>query len=247
MSPKAAGLAAKMGFTNIKVMLQGAPGWKKAGQMMVASNRFVAEGNKVLVDLRTNEEASGGHIAGAVNIPLTELAEAAEDFPTAKTAPIVLYGNGEQARQAAKIIKGWGFKTIAMVDGGLAGWQKAGLGLEKGPSGAEINWVRILGPGEVSSADFLKAATGEAADQVILDVRTNDEIEAGRFDNSIHIPLDEIEARLAELPKDREILAHCTTGARAEMAVTALKKHDFKARFLVAEVECAEGVCEIAE
>jgi rhodanese-related sulfurtransferase len=247
MSPKAAGLAAKMGFTNIKVMLQGVPGWKKNGQMMTASNQFVAEGNHVLVDLRTREAAASGHIARAVNIPLAELAEAEEDFPTGKTAPIVLYGNGDEARQGAKIIKGWGFKTIALVDGGLDGWRKAGLELEQGPTDTEINWVRLLGPEEVSIADFMKVADGQAANQVILYVRTSPEIEAGRFGNSIHIPLDEIEARLAELPKNKEIIAHCSTGARAEMAVSALKKHDFRARYLVAEVECAEGVCEIAE
>lgn len=247
MSPKAAGLAAKMGFTNIKVMLQGVPGWKKSGQMMTASNRFVAEGNLVLVDLRPKDEAFSGHIARAVNIPLAELSEAEEEFPTAKAAPIVLYGNGEEARQGAKIIKGWGFKTIAMVDGGLPGWQKAGGQLQKGPVAGEINWVRSLGPDEVNIADFKLAATGKAANQVILDVRTSEESAAGRFDNCIQIPLDEIEARLAELPKDKEILAHCSTGARAEMAVSTLKKHDFKARFLVAEVDCEQGVCEVAE
>jgi rhodanese-related sulfurtransferase len=247
MSPKAAGLAAKMGFTNVKVMLEGVPAWKKSGQMMSASNQFVVEGNHVLIDLRSEEEAAAGHIARAVNIPLAELTDAEDDFPNSKTAPIVLYGNGDDARKAAKIIKGWGFKTISVVDGGLAGWQKAGNIMEKGPAGSEISWTRIMGPGEVSIADFQKAAAGEAAGQMILDVRTTDEIEAGRFSNSIHIPLDEIEARLAELPKDKEFLAHCSTGARAEMAISTLKKHNISARFLVAEVECEEGSCEIAE
>lgn len=247
MSPKAAGLAAKMGFTNIKVMLQGVPGWKKAGQMVVASNQYVATGNRVLIDLRSPDEAAAGHIAGAVNIPLGQLNEAEDDFPTSKTAPIVVYGNGDDARKAAKIIKGFGFKTIALVDGGLDGWQKAGNVLAKGAAATEIDWVRILGPGEVAIAEFKQAATGAGGEQVILDVRTTDEAEAGHFANCIHLPLDEIEARLAELPKDRELLVHCSTGARAEMAVATLKKQGFKARFLVAEVECEEGVCEIAE
>ena len=247
MSPKAAGLATKMGFSNVKVMLQGVPGWKKGGQTLVASDRFVAEGNHVLIDLRRPEEAAAGHIARAVNIPLEDLAEAEDDFPASKTAPIVLYGNGDDARKGAKIIKGWGFKTVALVDGGLKGWQQGGRQLAKGPAADEIDWVRVLGPDEVNVADFKKAAAGEAAGRVILDVRGSEEIGAGCFANSIHIPLDQIEARLAELPKDKELFAHCSTGARAEMAVTTLKKNGFQARFLMAEVECEEGACEIAE
>lgn len=247
MSPKAAGQAVKMGFTNVKVMLQGVPAWKKAGQMMVADNKFVAEANIVLIDLRSPEEAAAGHIARAVNIPLAKLAEAGDDFPASKTAPIVLYGNGDEVKKGAKIIKEWGFKTISQVKGGLAGWQSAGNQLVKGPTPFEINWVRILGADEISIADFEKALTGKTPDQVILDVRGKDEVPAGMFAGAIHIPLDELESRLSELPKDREILTHCSTGARAELAVVTLKKNGLKARFLLAEVECENGECEIAE
>jgi len=245
MSPKSAGLAAKMGFTNIKVMLKGAPGWKKAGQMMVASNKFIAEGNAVIVDLRNANEVKGGHIARAVNIPLADLADAEEDFPSNKTAPIILYGNGDDAKKGVKIVKGWGFKTISLVPGGLEGWQSAGNQLVKGKAASEIAWVRIPEEGEVSIADFRKAAAGGSVDQVILDVRTSDEAAEGKFSGALHIPLDEVENRLAELPKDKTLLIHCTTGARAEMAYESLKKAEFKAKFLVAEVLCEDGECEI--
>ena len=71
MSSKSAGLAAKMGYTNIKVMLKGAPGWKKSGNMVVASTGFINNGNLVLVDLRSKKDAAAAHIPRAVNIPLT--------------------------------------------------------------------------------------------------------------------------------------------------------------------------------
>lgn len=247
MSPKAAGQAVKMGFTNVKVMLQGVPGWKKTGQMMTADNKFVADGNIVLIDLRSPEEAAAGHIARAVNIPLAKLAEAGDDFPTSKAAPIVLYGNGDEVKKGAKIIKEFGFKTIAQVQGGIAGWQGAGHQLIKGAAASEIDWVRILGPDEVSTADFEKVVAGHGVNQVILDVRGKDEVSAGVFPGAVTIPLDELESRLGELPRDREVLTHCSTGARAELAVATLKKNGFKARYLVAEVECEDGECEIAE
>ncbi|MBU0485969.1 MAG: rhodanese [Proteobacteria bacterium] len=247
MSTTSAGLAVKMGYKNIKVMLKGAPGYKKAGNMLVASDEFVKTGNMVLIDLRDRKQVETGHIARAVNIPLAQLAEAEDDFPASKAAPIVLYGSEGEAKKGAKIIAGWGYKGISLVDGGLEGWAKAGHPLVTGKTDDEINWVRILGKNEVGIAEFSKVAAGKDADRVILDVRTNDEAAGGRFKNAIHIPLDELEGRLSELPTNKEILVHCTTGARAEMASQLLQKAKLPAKFLLANVECEDGECEIEE
>jgi rhodanese-related sulfurtransferase/DNA-binding MarR family transcriptional regulator len=43
----------------------------------------------------------------------------------------------------------------------------------------------------------------------LLDVRPSDEYRAGHIPGAISIPLGELERRLAELPKDREIVAYC--------------------------------------
>lgn len=248
MSPKSAGLAAKMGFTNIKVMLKGVPGWKKTGHMVVASTKFINTGNIVLVDLRVPKDAAAGHIPRAINIPLAELADMEEDFPAMKSqVPIVLYGNKGDVKKGAKMIKGWGYKGIAAINGDFAGWQAAGNPVATGEIGSEIAWKYKPGKGEVGIKEFKAVLAGNAADKVILDVRGPEETSDGMFANAINIPLDELEKRIAELPKGKELLAHCSTGARAEMAVQSLKKAGLKARFLVANVECEDGECEIEE
>ena len=248
MSPKSAGLAVKKGFTNVKVMLKGAPGWKKSGQMVVASTKFVKGGNIVLVDLRSAKDSAAGHIPRAVNIPFAGLEDAEDDFPVMRAqAPIVLYGDGNQVKKAAKMIKGWGYKSISAVDGGFANWQTAGNPVSSGAAASEIAWKYKPGKGEIGIAEFQKAITGKMAGKVILDVRGPEETADGMFAGALNIPLDELEKRFAELPKDKELLCHCSTGARADMAVQALKKAGFKARFLVANVECEDGECEIAE
>jgi rhodanese-related sulfurtransferase len=248
MSTKSAGLAVKKGFTNVKVMLQGAPGWKKAGQMVVASSKFITEGNIVLVDLRAGKDAAAGYIPRSVNIPVADLEDAEDDFPAMKSqASIVLYGDGDQAKKAAKMLKGWGYKSISAVNGGFAGWKAAGNPVSTGKAGSEISWKYKPGKGEVGIGEFKKIAAGKVSGKLILDVRGSEEISDGMFKNAVNIPLDEIEKRMAELPKDKEILCHCSTGARAEMAVQSLKKAGFKARFLVANIECEDGECEIEE
>ena len=245
MSTDSAGLAVKNGYTNVKVMLKGVPGWKKTGRTLVASEEFVKKGNIVLVDLRSTTEYEQGHIPRAYNIPLAEFEDAEDDFPSNMTAPLVFYGDG--AEQAYKTAKGWGYKNTSLVNGGLKGWLAAGNNLVPGVSPDEITWVRILAKGEVSIDGFNDVAENNPADKVILDVRTSDEAGEGKFDNAIHIPLDELEAKMSTLPKDKLILIHCTTGARAEMAYQALKKAGFKTKYLVANVECDEDGCEVDE
>lgn len=246
MSPKAAGLAAKMGYGNIKVYLKGDPGWVKDGNTLTSSDSFVNTGNIVLVDLRSADEAAKGHIKGAVNIPMAQLAQAEEKFPAKKSAPIVLYGNGQDAATAARTVSGWGYKTVALVNGGIEKFAARGNQLVTGPTSTEIKWVRKLGKEEVALSDFLKAAEGMPG-QVILDVRTKDEVKSGMFHNAVNIPLDELGKRAVELPQDKEILVHCTTGARAQMALGPLAKAGLKARFLMATVECEGGKCQAAD
>jgi rhodanese-related sulfurtransferase len=245
MSPVSAGQAVKLGYTNVKVMVQGVPAWKKLGRAVVASQQFVETGNIVLVDLRSADEYAKGHIPGAYNIPQAKLAEAENQFPEKKIAPIVFYGDG--AEKASLTARKWGYKNAAVVNGGLQGWIEAGKKLDTTPSPDKITWVRKLAEGEVSIADFRKIAEENPADQVILDVRTNDEVAAGKFANSLHIPLDEIGNKMSTLSKDKEYLIHCTTGVRSEMAYQELKKAGFKVRYLLANVECDEDGCEISE
>ncbi len=245
MSPKSAGLAKKMGHTDVRVFLAGVPGWKKAGKSVVASEKFVQTGNIVLVDLRSKEEYEAGHIPKAHSIPLASLAAKEDSLPS--KAPIVVYANSfVEAQQGYNLMKKWGVKTGSIWPGGVKSWAANGNKLATGPTPAAITWVRQLGKGEVSVAEFKKAMEGSST-QVILDVRTKDEVKECSFKNSLAIPLDEIEKRISELPKDKEMLIHCTTGARAEMAKNALDKAGIKSRFLLAEVECSQSKCEINE
>ncbi|MBU0681496.1 MAG: rhodanese [Proteobacteria bacterium] len=246
MSTETAGQAVKLGYTNVKVMLDGVPGWKKAGNYVVASDNFVKKGNIVLVDLRPTKEYEAGHIPRAYNVPIDKLSEAEDDFPTSKAAPIVLYGNGDDAKKAYKIVKGWGNKKGAIAGVDFAAWQKAGNPVETGATPEEIVWKRILGKNEISIAEFEKIAAG-SDDKLILDVRTKDEAAEGKFANARHIPLDDLQEQMESLPKDKEIVVHCSTGARAEMASTELRNAGFASRFLVANVECDGPECEITE
>ena len=132
-------------------------------------------------------------------------------------------------------------------NGNFQGWVAAGGKVEKGPIfSTEIKWVRKLGKGEVSVADFRKAVLGETTDTFVIDARTKDEIaEYGIFKNTVNIPLDEIAKRLNEIPKDKKIYVHCSTGARADLAYRELVKNGYDVKFLLLDITDPECDCPI--
>lgn len=62
----------------------------------------------------------------------------------------------------------------------------------------------------------------------ILDVRTDQEVEAFRFPNTIHIPVDELRQRLSELDPQKPIVTVCHTALRGYIATRILKQSGFK-------------------
>jgi rhodanese-related sulfurtransferase len=60
-----------------------------------------------------------------------------------------------------------------------------------------------------------------------LDVRSQEEWDQVHIANSTLIPLDELQNRLSELPKDHDIVVVCLSGHRSEEGVTILRKAGF--------------------
>ena len=62
---------------------------------------------------------------------------------------------------------------------------------------------------------------------IILDVRTQDEYNEGHILGSTLIPVDELDSRLKELPRDKKILVYCRTGNRSLTASEKLENGGF--------------------
>jgi rhodanese-related sulfurtransferase len=60
-----------------------------------------------------------------------------------------------------------------------------------------------------------------------LDVRSQEEWEQAHIANSTLIPLDELQNRLGELPKDQDIVVVCLTGHRSEEGMNILRNAGF--------------------
>ncbi len=86
--------------------------------------------------------------------------------------------------------------------------------------------------GDVRVAQWHEVGDLVSDGAIVLDVRDAKERDAGAIPNSLHIPLAELRGRLAELPRDREILAHCASGQRSYTACRILTHHGFLCRNL---------------
>jgi rhodanese-related sulfurtransferase len=69
-------------------------------------------------------------------------------------------------------------------------------------------------------------------DVTLLDVRPRDEFDAGHIPGALSVPVAELEHRLAELPRRKEVIAYCRGPwcVYSVEAVQLLRKHGYRAR-----------------
>ena len=228
------------------------PAWKKAGNLVLSEPTYLKDLIErdiahVLIDLRSPAEARKGFIQGAVNIPMTELAAAKERFPSDKSAPIILYSD-TVSEEAFKTVRGWGYREATILRGGFEAWKQMRGKVSPGELKTVISYAPKPRPGEISIEEFKMIAENGSPDKVIVDVRDTDEAMNGMLKEAINIPAAQIKDRIAELPKGKEIITHCTTGIRAEIAYDDLKENGVKTRFLNAVIQVdKDGKYEITK
>ncbi|RJE48832.1 MULTISPECIES: CoA-disulfide reductase [unclassified Dehalobacter] len=66
-----------------------------------------------------------------------------------------------------------------------------------------------------------------AAGNILVDVRQPEEVELGKINGSINIPLPELRKRLGELPKDKPVYLTCQVGLRGYIAARILEQHGY--------------------
>lgn len=245
LSPNSLRRAEAMGYTNAKVYREGWPEWTTRNVGVLAGAHLKEawidkDIPHVLIDARPAAEAAAGFIKGAVAIAPAEIAGALNGFPKAELkAPYMVYdgGDGKAAMAVASAITKAGYPNVTVVTGGLEAWKAAGYPVATGAPGTKVAYVPRPRPGDIGIEAFRKLAAATPADTLILDVRNQDEANAGMLKGAKLIPDEELLARLGELPKDKRIVAHCATGVRAEMAYHKLKEKGFNVAFVKGDIE----------
>jgi rhodanese-related sulfurtransferase len=79
---------------------------------------------------------------------------------------------------------------------------------------------------EIDSESLSQRLT-EAEDVLLVDIRTPAEIAQGLIPDALQLPMHLIPVRLSEIPKDRDVVIYCRSGARSYQACAYLMQQGY--------------------
>jgi len=89
---------------------------------------YIFEVEPFILDVRNPDEFDDGYVEGAVNVPVTQLAENLDKLPASLDTPIVVYcAAGTRGFWAQAYLMSLGYNNVRNVRGGFGAWMDAGL------------------------------------------------------------------------------------------------------------------------
>jgi hydroxyacylglutathione hydrolase len=164
-----------------------------------------------LLDVRDATEFARGHLAGSINIGLGGQYATWAGTLLDRDKPIVIIAEPGREQEAALRLGRIGFDHVrGYLNGGMAA-------LAARP---DLVW-----PTERVSAAMVAAELVSADPPLVLDIRNRREWEAKCIPESLNIPLNHLQERLAEVPRGRRIAVHCAGGYRSSIATSILQQN----------------------
>ena len=78
----------------------------------------------LLLDVRTPEEYRDGHIAGALNIPVDQVAARHGVLGVGRDQEVIVYcRSGKRAALAQQTLQSLGYRDVHLLDGSMQAWQ----------------------------------------------------------------------------------------------------------------------------
>lgn len=162
-----------------------------------------------VVDLRERHAFAQAHLTGTINVEIGDSFITYLGWTIRWGTPVTLVGDtAEEVAEAQRQLVRIGIdRPAGVASGGVGRWGRGG----------EIRSYR--------SATFAELADERAQqDLVVLDVRRDDEWTESHVDGALHIPLDQLEDRMDDVPADRPVWVHCATGFRASIAASLVER-----------------------
>lgn len=86
---------------------------KRLGQVGAQKARELRDAGAVVIDVRSGEEFAGGHVIGAINVPLDQLSEKIETLvPDRQQALLIYCLSGTRSALARRILLGRQYKNV---------------------------------------------------------------------------------------------------------------------------------------
>jgi rhodanese-related sulfurtransferase/glyoxylase-like metal-dependent hydrolase (beta-lactamase superfamily II) len=166
-----------------------------------------------ILDVREASEYAKGHLAGSINVGLGGQYATWAGTVLHRSKPIVIVAEPGREQEAALRLGRIGFDH---VNGYLHGGMEALAGRPD-----------LVVPTDRVSAPMVAEELASANPPLLLDVRSPREWETRHIDGSVNIPLNHLQERLGEVPRERRIAVHCAGGYRSSIAASILHRQGF--------------------
>ena len=169
----------------------------------------------VVVDTRPIMQFAVAHVPASVHIALTgQYASWAARILGLDTRLIIAGEDPDHVRESQLRLARVGIENVAgyLVDG-VAGWIQSG--------GFELEYIPQITAQELAELREREPIT-------VLDVREPGELSAGAIENSVRIPLGELQSRIGELDREKLLVVHCKGGYRSSIATSLLRRAGFR-------------------
>lgn len=169
----------------------------------------------VLVDARMPQAFAGGHISGALNVWLEGLSSYLPWAAAVDAKIVLVLPQCADLDLVARMLLRIGYDdVVGYLRGGFETWQNEG---------------RAVARGGTIDTEALRGRLKDKGDLVIVDVRKPDEWEEGSIEGAQKIFVGDLEERIKEVPRDRELVAMCSVGHRGGLAASIMERHGLRA------------------
>ncbi|GBQ26638.1 rhodanese-related sulfurtransferase [Acetobacter estunensis NRIC 0472] len=181
-----------------------------------------------LLDVREEAPFAAGHPLFAVNLPLGRIEERVTGLIPRRTAPIVVYDNGEgRTRAAVGLLRQLGYTNVSVLAGDLDGWSASGGELfidVNVPSKAFGELVEHVRHTPSLSAEEVHAHIARGDDLVILDARRFVEYNTMSIPGGRSVPGAELALRARDIAPspDTTVIVNCAGRTRSIIGTQSL-------------------------
>jgi hydroxyacylglutathione hydrolase len=170
----------------------------------------------VVVDTRPAMQFAVAHVPGSIHIALTgQYASWAARILGLNKRLIIAGEDPEHVRESQlRLARVGAENVVGYLADGVAGWIKNGFELDYIP--------------QISVQEFIELREQEPDWVALVDVREMGERAGGAIAESISIPLGKLEARAAELNREKLLVVHCKGGYRSSIATSILRRAGFQ-------------------
>lgn len=166
----------------------------------------------LVIDTRSPEAFAAAHIGSTYNVWLDGVPAMVSWIADESSQIFLVVDNAENMEKAVKSFARIGIDTVeGVLLGGIETWRELGLPIET---------LATTSPLEVS--DWMQHGQIH-----VLDVRDEYEWNEKHIPGANHQFVGYLADNLPQLPKDSEIVVHCSVGHRSGVAVSILKRHGF--------------------